>query len=424
LVFFTLFIASQVLGLIHEYSFGFAGYFDINSTLFIMFHFAVLMSFRHIGELKKSLFAKHFIVLLPLYVYALIYPWVTGLSSLLYCVKASKEFAMYFCYFAVFLFIRTERQVNMSWVFIGCLAVYYSLLEVLGGLFHGYLFSFLQYSYQRERINFPKIYLPIFTIMVAMFFNRLHKLLFRLRSVKNVLVLSIYSLGVLLTFFRAYILASVFTVPLLLFLKGNSRKAVIATTAIALIIPLSLLVLVPLTSKSYEEIFDSFIGSGITELYHYEGGSLRGRDAVSAGRLELVKQKLWTGWGFVAWDSEIGKKIRPKLGYDGRTIKGGTELGFIDKGYLDVAAKFGIIGSILLYGSFVTALFKLIKVLRASNSIDFNPRAFACAALIIVFLCVQFTHAPLTRQFGIIPLSIVMALVDRQYVLLSGTLNS
>lgn len=423
LVFFTLLIASQALGLIHEYTFGFKGYFDINSILFIIFIFVILISFEHARDLKRSLFARNIALVLLICVYALIYPWATGLSSLLYCIKAAKECAIYVCYFAVFLFIRTRRQVNMCWSFVSALAVYYSLLQFFGGLFHGYLFTFLQYTYRPEQMVFSKVYLPIFTIINVSFFNSLYRLLYRMKTLKNVFAVSIHGLGVLLTFFRAYILATIFTVPALLYFKGGSKKAAIAASTISATILLSLFVLVSLTPKSYEEVFDSFIGSGITELYHYEGGSLRGRDVVAKGRSELVKEKLWTGWGFLAWDSEGGKKIRPRLGYIGRSVMGGAELGFVDKGYLDVTAKFGIIGCFLFYGSFLGALIKLIRILRLADDAVFAARVFACASLIVLFLCVQLTHAPLTRQFGIVPLSIAMALVDREYALLSKNLH-
>ena len=415
LVFFILLVASQALGLIHEYSFGVKGYFDINSIIVIISAFAVLASFQRVGDLRKSIFVKYFVPILLLWSYGIIYPWAAGYSSLFYSIKASKAYMNFFCFFAVFLFIRNEKQINLSWTFIGWLAVYYSIFEILGNLSYGYVFSFFQYTYRPEQTIFHKVYLPVYTVMLIFFFLALYHLLFKMKKTRKVFSLIIYTLGVFLTFFRAYILGLCFVIPFILVMKGDKKKAIFSTSILISLIAVSLLILLTLSSgsKGYGNLFHSFVSSGIEELYYYRGGSLVGRDAVARGRKIIVEKKLWTGWGFLDKDSNMGKKLRPFVG-----AAGAGELGFVDKGYLDVVSKFGIIGCVILYGTFVLVFFRLIGLLKAEKSLDFQAKVFACAGCVLIFLCVQLTHADLTRQYGILPLSIIMGLIDREYMLL------
>ena len=92
-------------------------------------------------------------------------------------------------------------------------------------------------------------------------------------------------------------------------------------------------------------------------------------------------------------------------------------LGFIDKGDLDVAVKFGYIGLILLYAVIVYLIRILLAVAR-KNSEKPAVHCLAVATMLMVFLIVQPVHAPLTHSFGLLPLGIALGLIDREQLLL------
>ena len=414
-IFFILLTASQVLGIVHEYDFGIAGYSDINSILVLLFIVAIVTSLNYFKDFEKTLFLKPFVIIMLLGFYGIIYPYSNGSSSLFYSVKASKEYLNYLAYFAVFLFIRNQKEIDLSWKFIVWLATYYTIIELAGNISHGYVLSILQYIYRPEEKIFTVVVLPIYTVIIVMFFVSIFKfLIIKKQRIFKIFSLVFYTLGVLLTFFRVYILGATASIYILLLFKGQITKAFTSLIVILFMLSAAVLSLFLYSGKlSYSKIFDEFVGSGVTELYHYEGGSLIGRDTVTEGRRKLIKQRPWFGFGFLDKKSELGIKIKHLVGE-----AGAGEIGFVDKGYLDVVAKFGLIGCIIFYGAFIIIILRHLRILTEIDSLDFQAKVFASAGLIFTFLMAQFTHADLTRQFGIVPLSIIVALIEREYKLL------
>lgn len=417
LVFFILLIASQALGLIHEYEFGFKGLFDINSILTILYIFAITVSLRRFGDLRQSNVAKYLLPVLFLYAFGVLYPWIDGSSSLFYSIKASKEFLNYICFFAVFLFLRNENDINAGWKFFILLAIYYSVMEVAGCISNGYIFSFLQYKYRPEQGILTKVYFPIFSIMITSFLLLLYQSLFKKQNKASLILVIVLSIGVLLSFHRAYYLGLCFVVPMILVLNRELKKMLLAVSATVIVLLFSAFFISGLMSKDISDVLDTYMLSPITELYYHKGGHLIGRDIVAKSRWKLASERKWFGYGFLDKESDLGKKLGLKLN---KNWIGATELGMVDAGHLDVAIKFGRMGWILLYGSIFLLSIRFIVLMKRSSDLGLKAKLFACAGTLIVFLCVQKTHAPLMRQFGIVPMTIALALVDREYMLKVG----
>jgi hypothetical protein len=421
-VFFVLLIASQLLGLIHEFDFGFAGYFDINAIIVILSGFAIGMSANRLREIRGSVLAKYFIPIVILWIYGTMGPYWRGHSSLFYSIKYSKQFLSYISYFAVFLFLRNQKQVDRSWKFIGWLAVYLSVFEIAGICTRGYVFSLFQYDYRPEPPIFYKVYPPVYTVMIIAFLQVLYELLFNKKRTGRAWVFYVVnSLGILFTFFRSYYLALCAAIPLVLAMKGSLGKAAKSAVLIGVVVGVSTLGIAGISSKNLGlgDAFDSFIGSGVRELVHHTGGSLVGRDIVSQGRMAIAHERYWMGWGFIDKDSEMGRRMGRRLGRGlGLGAVGGVDTGMIDKGYLDVEMKFGMIGLVVLYGTMSFLGLRLVRLLRSVDDIKFQARIFAAAAFVFILIIVQYVHASLTYQFAVLPLSIILGLIDRESMLL------
>ncbi len=117
----------------------------------------------------------------------------------------------------------------------------------------------------------------------------------------------------------------------------------------------------------------------------------------------------YVGYGFIDKDSEAGILFRKQII--------GDLLGFIDKGDLDVALKFGYLGQVLLYGTFAYFSWSLIRIARQNIQPLLSVRCLALATTVIVFLVVQPVHAPLTYSFGLLPFGIALGLIDRERIL-------
>lgn len=158
-----------------------------------------------------------------------------------------------------------------------------------------------------------------------------------------------------------------------------------------------------------ERMFDQFISSGINELQTQKGGALEGREAFAKERRRILDDSPYLGYGFIDKESKAGIAFQ-------RQIKGDM-LGFIDKGDLDVALKFGYLGQLVLYGTFLYLSINLIQLARQKLQSMFSVRCLSVATTVIVFLVVQPVHAPLSYSFGLLPFGIAMGLIERERLL-------
>jgi hypothetical protein len=163
------------------------------------------------------------------------------------------------------------------------------------------------------------------------------------------------------------------------------------------------------TSGKEGGVFDLFVMSGLAEMQTQKGGAIEGREVFAQDRRMILQQSLYSGYGFIDKDSKAGRR------YQEHMI--GDMLGFIDKGDVDTALKFGAVGRALLYAIFAYVAWALIRLANQRLHPTLSGRCLALAATIVVFLVVQPFHAPLTYSFGLLPLGIALGLIERERML-------
>lgn len=403
--------ASQMLGLVDPMAIAVKGIFDIHLLILIITLGLILLSVHRLRELHHAAFVLPYLILLLLWAYGVVSPVFTNNSSLFFSLKASKEFMTAFTYFGVVLSLRTQRDVEWGWRFLLWLGLYYSGLEILCQVFGESLLKHMTFDYRREAHWFWKVYLSFWPVILITFLHSFFELTQHARRSQLSLILG--ACGILLTFFRSYLLGVLCAIPLCLLL-ARQRLSKIASKGILLggLLAAAVLVVTLLMSGSLDSIgrmFDLFISSGINEIQTQRGGALEGREVYAKGRREILNDSPYFGYGFIDKDSKAGILFQKQIT--------GDMLGFIDKGDLDVALKFGYFGQVLLYGTFAYFAWSLIRLGRQNIQPLLTVRCLALATTVIVFLVVQPVHAPLTYSFGLLPFGIALGLIDRERML-------
>lgn len=403
--------ASQMLGFVDPMSIAEKGIFDIHLLIGIVIVGLIAASGKHLGELREGRFLAPLIILTLLWGYGVLYPLTTGASSLFYSLKASKEFLTVFCYFGIMLFVRTERDVRWGWRCLLGLGLYYSLVEIAVQVFGESLLKQMTFDYRREGQWFWKIYLSFWPVILITFLHAFFEISHNVRRTYFNFLLG--SLGLVLTFFRSYLLGVAGAIPLILTLARRGMSTIMVQFIILGTVIAFAIVMVTLFAGSGHEkkgnLFDRFITSGLVELQTQKGGALEGREAFAKDRRKILQQSPYLGFGFIDKESKAGLRFRQQLT--------GDMLGFIDKGDLDTALKFGYIGRTILYGTFVYLAWILIRLANQRLQPTLNVRCLALAATVVVFLVVQPVHAPLTYSFGLLPFGIALGLIERERLL-------
>lgn len=400
--------ASQMLGLVDPMAIAVKGIFDIHLYIVLVTLGLILLSLHRLGELYRATFIVPYLILCFLWIYGVALPVVADNSSLFFSLKASKEFMSVFSYFGVFLFLRTEKDVEWGWRCLLSLGLYYSGLEILSQVFGETLLKHMSFDYRREAHWFWKVYVSFWPVIVITFLHSFFELTQSAGRAHISVALTLC--GILLTFFRSYLLGVLGAIPLcLLLVRQRLVKIVSKAAQLGALIAASVCVVTILISGSFdsiERIFEQFISSGINEFQSQKGGAIEGREAFARERRIILNKNLYVGYGFIDKDSKAGLLFQ-------KQIKGDM-LGYIDKGDLDVALKFGYSGQFLLYGTFACFSWCLIQLARQNIQPLLTVRCLSLAATTLVFLVVQPVHAPLTYSFGLLPFGIALGLIERQ----------
>lgn len=404
--------ASQVFGLLDPMSFIAKGVFDYHALFLIIIVAGIVMSLSRLPELQGSLFTAPILVFMGLWAYGVLYPVVQHYSTLFYSLKASKELLVLLAYFGVFLVLRTQSHVDQAWRFIFILAMFYSILEIVAQPLGGTIMQFFAYDYRPEGEYFYKVFVPFWTVIVLGFMVAFFEL--ALGAARPMTSLAVMGLGLLLTFFRSYLLASFAAIPIVLLLSGQGlfRTAAkgMALTAVLGATLLTVAVLVG-GSEGMEQLADDFVFSGVTEVMTDTGGSLQGRERYTKDRIDILEKSPYLGYGFIDKESELGRVFRSRMTY-------GDTMGFVDKGDLDLKLKFGYIGTGIVYFLVLFMVMRLVRLARGDWPPVFKARCLSVAAVLLVYLIVQPVHAALSSSFALLPLAIALGLVEREYYLL------
>lgn len=417
LVFLMIFPASQMLGFLDPSIMAIQGGFDIHALLALIIVIAIVSSVARFRDLLRASLFRPMLILVLLWLYGVSAPILRGHSQTFLAIEASKEFMMVFSYFAVFLFLKTEKEVNWGWNILIVFGLYYSVIEILSQVLGTALMSHMTYSYRPEVFGLWKNYVPFWPLILLAFFHNYFS--FALGITRPAISIAIGGAGLLFTFYRSYLLATIVSIPFVLLLsrKGINRKALrisIFVGILGVLIFGIMLVLAP-TGSTLEKAGDIFIFSGAKEILGQEpSGSIAGREIYASQLRGVVKQHPLFGLGFINRDAEVVKSL-DLVGFAGST------LGFIDKGNMDVLVKFGYIGGLTLYAAFLYILSILIRHVREKTTSKLSVRLLTVSATLLVFFLVQPVHAPFTYSFSLLPLGIALGLIDRERIILNAS---
>ncbi len=408
LVLLMLLPASQFLGFVDPMQIAVKGVFDVHALIVIIIMIAILISIREFKLLFNSELKLPILVFFLLWCYGVIYPWLMGNSSLFYSLKSSKEFLNIFSYVAILLFIKKEREIDLAWKYLIGLGIYYSVVELVGQFTGPALHAIMAYDMRRDAWIFTKIYVPFWpVILIALFLN--YYSISRKIS-KPYLRTFISFLGLMLTFFRSYLVASFVVVPIVLIIVGQGiLKTMQRITGLVVILLVSLVLFSFVVGNgldSLDKFSDKFFVSAITEVATHSGGHLLGREHVTEDRRKFLMKNPLLGYGFVDKDSTLGKKLV--------WIINGDNLGFIDRGVLDVPIKFGYIGYAVLLISVQYMIISLLRMAKKYNKEIFKVRCMTMATILIISIIVLPIHAPFTYSFSLLPLGIALGLIEKQ----------
>jgi hypothetical protein len=408
LVLFMLLIASNFLGFVDPMKIAVKGVFDIHAFLLLVSIVAILLSVNKIKILFDAKFKFTMFVFFIFACYGIFLPFFEGNSTLFYSFKASKEFLTIFSYIAIFLFIKTKHDVNRAWKYLVALGIYYSVLELVVQFVGANIKNMIVYDLRKEASIFWKIYPPFWPVIIIALLHSYYTYFLGLSRPFIKSALSI--IGLLLTFFRSYLLASLFAVPLTLILTGQGiQKSARKTIFVFVSIGLLLLVIGMIFGRGYESITDQFVFSAVREMSTNSGGSLEAREKIAMSRQVLLKKSLFMGYGFIDKDS--------RFGIEARRIIIGANLGFIDKGTIDIRLKFGYVGLVVLLITIVHLAITLIKIVRKAEDNELKARCMTIISLIIVLLVVLPVHSPFTYSYSLLLLGIALGLIDKEYAL-------
>ena len=408
IILIVLILCSSFFGLVDPLSFTAKGLFDIHLLFFLLIIFSISISFQRLRDLKNLKLGIPLLILVLLLIYGIFIPVIRDHSTFFYSFKSSKEFLMILWYFAAFLYINKQKDIDLAWNYLIGLGLYYTMIESIAQIAAPTLSNILSYNFRKEFFIFWKVYPPFWPVILILLFSSFYQIIFKIKH--NYSLLFAGTIGLFLTFFRSYFLASIAVIPLILILHGKNKFKYLSRTiisGISIILVIIVLILTMGDKNILSKLTDRFIISGITEISEQSGGALAGREIHSKGKYILRDQQPLTGYGFIEKDSSFGLITRKQMS--------GISLGFIDKGTLDVTLKFGYIGAAFLYFAYLMIALILVKLSKEDISSSLKARALTCASLSIVFLIVQPVHAPLSNSFSLLPFMIALGLIERQY---------
>jgi hypothetical protein len=405
--------ASDFLGWIDPAIISIKGVFDTFAMVMIFIALALLLSIGRWFDIRHAGFRWPFFLMLLLLLYGLFAPVLRGDSTLSLAVNAAKEFMVILAYPAVFLFLRTEREIQLGWKALTILGAYYCVMELLAQLGGVTFMHATSYFYRPDDFGLWKLYVQYWPVILVFLLTAIYSSVLKGRITWISILLG--GAGLFLTFYRSYLIATFVAIPLIAMMSRiKLGRIAVAGTTLGVVV-LATLGLVSASSagegKGLAAVSDDLVLSSFRELADGSGSSLAGRKRHSSELMKLANAHPLIGYGFVKQEASLIQKLHLA------TFAGGM-LGFVDKGDADVLVKFGYFGGAMLYGSFLWITIAAVVRIRRSTSETESTHLLVVATLAPLFLMVQPVHAPCTYGFALLPMFIAMALVDRESFLL------
>jgi hypothetical protein len=397
-----LLLASQFLGWVNPNSLAIAGAFDVHAGIMLIVMVAIAFGLVR-GFPGGTRFAAPMTVLAGLWLMSMLAPVLRGESSLWLAVNASKEFMTLFAYFAVVLYLRSERDLRLGWTAILLLGTYYCAIEIIVQFFGLSLIQHMEVDHRQDAFGLWKVYLGFWPVILVLLIHSIFSYCQGRRAALVPLLLGLA--GLLLTFFRSYLLATIAVVGLLLLLVRAARQSPRAVGELGIAAAVAVGLAILLAGQAFLEASDSFALSGLRELSDQSGGALAGRRAYAELLFNLTLQRPMFGFGFIERDSALFQSLS-------LPIASGATLGFVDAGWADALVKFGYVGGALLLLTYLWIFKRALAIARRTESSLVRTRALTAATLVLVYIIVLPVHAPLTHSFGLLPLALVLGIVD------------
>jgi O-antigen ligase/polysaccharide polymerase Wzy-like membrane protein len=396
-----LLVASQFLGWVDPERLEIAGAFDVHAAIMIIVAVAIAFGLTR-GLVRGLNFGMPMAVLATLWLVSLLAPVLRHESTLWLAINASKEFMTLFAYYAVVLFLRSERDLRQGWSAMILVGMYYCVIEILAQFLGPSLLNRMAVDYRQDAFGLWKVYLGFWPVILVLLLHSVFEYGQGRRAALLPMLLGFA--GLLLTFFRSYLLATLVVLGLLLLLVRAARQSPRAITELSVVGVLGIGVAMLVAGKSFMDVSDSFMFSGVRELSEQSGGALGGRRAYTEMLLHLTELRPLFGFGFLERDSELVQSLSLPI------MK--ASLGFVDAGWADVLVKFGYVGGTVLLLTFLWIFKRALSLARRTESAIVRVRALTAAAMILVYIIVLPVHAPLTFSFGLLPLALVLGIVD------------
>lgn len=402
IVFALLLLATGFLGWVDPHNLQIAGAFDVHAAIMVIVAIAIAFGLTR-GVVRGTRFGAPMTVLACLWLLGLLMPVLRGESTLWLAINASKEFMVLFAYFAVVLFMRSQRDLRLGWTAILLVGGYYCVIELLAQFMGLSLIRHMAVDHRPDMFGLWKLYLGFWPVILVLLFYSVFEYCQGKRAALLPMLLGLA--GLLLTFFRSYLLAAVVVIGILLLVVRAARQSPRAVTELAVLGVLAVGLAAMLAGQAFINASDSFMLSGLRELRDQTGGSLAGRRAYAEMLLELSSQRPMLGFGFLQRDSSLVQHLS-------LPVFAGASLGFIDAGWADMLIKFGFVGGIALLLVWIWILKRAFTLARGTDDPVVRTRALTAAALVLVYLMVLPVHAPLTHSFGLLPLALVLGILD------------
>lgn len=217
----------------------------------------------------------------------------------------------------------------------------------------------------------------------------------------NLFLFLLLFLAVSLQGFRVYLLILSFILALIVIRFGNMHRKFFKWVFIFLFIVPSVIFV-----DSY--FFNNQISGKFQSAYDevkYSTGSYQSRlDDVSYRQIPMLLEKPFFGWGFIYHNSEYGRQLN--IPTDNMRRDG---LYSVDSGYITILMQYGFAGVFLILFLFV----KMIVSLYKENDIN-SPIYLTAVGVIILLILSLYTHGAFFREFGLLPLTIVLGLTAKK----------
>jgi len=319
-----------------------------------------------------------------LWFFGMIYPVLVGDSNLLFALQESKHFLCYagLSYLLMHRDHFDQEYLERLFTFMGVVLVFILILgRVFGIVPPGYF-----YHLEKDFIHVDHIL--YFTLALYFAFSRW----ISTWEPRHAALAAFLFIGLIIQGHRSVMFVALVQLPALAAMKGRwSMGMKLVTATIPIVLAGSALAgMVGFTNPIFER--------GVSILQTTEDDIMAGRERANLLRYALIAERPILGYGFINKNSSLGASVALQS-----TSRFNETLGVIDSGYVDLAIRFGILGTLLFLGAYAGLLLPYWMRGRA-----LGPHQTSMLLLLTGCLAIHFTWAVLTYEHGIVGINVMI----------------